>query len=133
MNISEKTRDVVDPILENVSGETYNDIPDSKVAEIIKEHHDVRVTDTLIENYIQLAATHMFSVDPVVQKIRSLNKIDRIVERKIHYVLSDDTIVAISEKTQERLNNLLQNQNEIIDYMRESKDNFLHVLSRLEE
>ena len=75
----------------------------------------------------------MFSVDPVVQDIRSLNKLDRLVEGKLHYVLSDDTIVAISEHTQSRLNNLLQNQTEIIEYMRESKENFFHVLEQIEE
>ena len=75
----------------------------------------------------------MFSVDPVVQKIRSLNKLDRLVEGKLHYVLSDDSIVTIDESTQEHLNNLLQNQTEIIEYMRESKENFMHVLELIEE
>jgi len=32
-----------------------------------------------------------------------------------------------------RLNNLLDNQTEIIEYMRESKENFMHVLTKLEE
>ena len=75
----------------------------------------------------------MFSVDPVVHSIRSLNKLDRLVEGKLHYVLKDESIVAISESTQERLNNLLQNQTEIIEYMRESKDNFMYVIAKLEE
>jgi hypothetical protein len=75
----------------------------------------------------------MFSVDPVVQKIRSLNKLDRLIENKLHYVLKDDSIIAISESTQERLNNLLQNQTEIIEYMRENKERFMHVLTKIEE
>ena len=75
----------------------------------------------------------MFSVDPVVQSIRSLNKLDRLVEGKLHYVLNDEAIVTIDERTQVRLNNLLQNQKEIIEYMRESKENFFHVLRKLEE
>ena len=75
----------------------------------------------------------MFSIDPVVQKIRSLNKLDRIVEGKLHYVLADDSIVTINEQTQERLNMFLQNQTDIIEYMREGKENFLHVLEQIEE
>ena len=75
----------------------------------------------------------MFSVDPVVQGIRSINKLDRLVEGKLHYVLNDESIVAIGERTQLRLNNLLHNQTEIIEYMRESKDNFFHVLEQIEE
>jgi hypothetical protein len=118
---------------EQVSKDLYEDLSDITVANIIKEYHDVKVTDTLIENYISLASSHMFSVDPVVQKIRSLNKLDRLVEGKLHYVLSDNSIVTIEETTQERLNNLLQNQKEIIEYMRESKENFMHVLQLIEE
>lgn len=118
---------------EQVSKDLYEDLSDITVANIIKEYHDVKVTDTLIENYISLASSHMFSVDPVVQKIRSLNKLDRLVEGKLHYVLSDESIVTIEETTQERLNNLLQNQTEIIEYMRESKENFMHVLELIEE
>jgi hypothetical protein len=118
---------------ETVSKQTYEELSEHTVANIIKEHHDIKVTDTLIENYIQLASSNMFSVDPVVQKIRSLNKLDRIVESKLHYVLKDESIVAISERTQDRLNNLLQNQKEIIEYMRESKENFFYVLEQIEE
>lgn len=118
---------------EQATKELYEELSDNTVANIIKEYHEVKVTDTLIESYKELASSHMFSVDPVVQRIRSLNKLDRLVENKLHYVLSDESIVAISEATQERLNNLLQNQTEIIDYMRESKDNFLHVITKLEE
>lgn len=118
---------------EQVSKQTYEELSEHTVASIIKEYHDIKVTDTLIENYIQLASSNMFSVDPVVQDIRSLNKLDRLVENKLHYVLNDDTIVAIGEHTQTRLNNLLQNQTEIIEYMRESKENFFHVLEQIEE
>jgi hypothetical protein len=116
-----------------ISNELYEEISENTVANIIKEHHDVKVTDTLIENYIQLASSRMFSTDPVVQEIRKLNKLDTLVEGKLHYVLDDDNIIAISETTQERLNNLLQNQTEVVQYMRESKENFMHVLELIEE
>lgn len=118
---------------EQVSKELYEELSAQTVANIIKECHNIKVTDTLIENYIQLASSNMFSIDPVVQKIRSLNKLDRIVEGKLHYVLADDSIVTISEHTQKRLNMLLHNQTDIIEYMREGKDNFLHVLEQIEE
>jgi hypothetical protein len=118
---------------EQISKQTYEELSEHTVANIIKEYHDIKVTDTLIENYIQLASSNMFSVDPVVQDIRLLNKLDRLVEGKLHYVLKDDTIVGISEHTQRRLNNLLQNQTEIIEYMRESKENYFHVLEQIEE
>jgi hypothetical protein len=118
---------------EQVSKDLYEELSEHTVANIIKEYHDVKVTDTLIENYIKLASSHMFSVDPVVHSIRSLNKLDRLVEGKLHYVLNDEAIVTIDERTQLRLNNLLHKQTEIIEYMRESKENFFHVLTKLEE
>jgi hypothetical protein len=120
-------------LAEKIAKNTYQEISENTVASIIKEHHDIKVTDTLIESYIELASSNIFSVDPVVQKIRSLNKLDRIVEGKLHYVLADNSTVAINESTQDILNKLLGNQTEIIEYMRESKENFFHVLEQIEE
>jgi len=118
---------------EQVSKDLYEEISDSKVASIIREYYEIKVTDTLIESYIKLASSNIFTIDPVVQRIRQLNRLDTIVEGKIHYVLEDDSIIAITEETQDRLNKLSSNQTEIIEYMRESSSNFLHVLEQLEE
>lgn len=118
---------------EQISTELYEEISVNTIASIIKEHHDIKVTDTLIESYVQLASSRMFSIDPVVQQIRKLNKLDTVVEGKLHYVLNDGSIVAINEQTQEKLNNLLHNQTEVIDYMRESKDNFLYIIEHVKE
>jgi hypothetical protein len=41
--------------------------------------------------------------------------------------------VAINEVTQMKLNTLLDNQQEIIEHMRESKENFLNVLKQIGE
>ena len=118
---------------EQAKKELYEELSDKTIANIINEYHDVKVTDTLVESYKELASSNIFNIDPVVHRIRSLNKLDRLVENKLHYVLADDSIMAIDEATQERLNNLLQNQTEIIEYMRESKENFMHVLTQIEE
>lgn len=120
-------------LAEEVAKELYNDIPDTKVAEIIKEYHNVKVTDTLIESYIELASSNTFSVDPVICELRKYNKLDRLIEGKLDYTLNDESVVAINEATQEYLNKLLQNQTEIIEYMRESKENFLKVLEQIGE
>jgi len=120
-------------LAEKIAKDTYQEISENTVASIIKEHHDIKVTDTLIESYVELASSNIFSIDPVVQKIRSLNKLDRVVEGKLHYVLTDNSTVAINEDTQDILNKLLGNQTEIIEYMRESKENFFHVLEQIEE
>jgi hypothetical protein len=87
----------------------------------------------LIESYKELASSNIFTVDPIVHQIRKLNKLDSIVEGKIHYMLGDGSMVAINENTQQQLNNLLSDQKEIIEYMRESKKNFFHVLKKIKE
>ena len=120
-------------LVEEVTKEIYEEIPNNKIAEIIKEYHDVKVTDTLIESYIELASSNIFSVDPVICELRKINKLDTLVEGKLNYTLDDGSVIAINEATQEYLNKLLQNQNEIIEYMRESKENFLNVLKQIGE
>jgi hypothetical protein len=118
---------------DKASKELYEELDDTIIANIIKEYHNIKVTDTLIESYKEFASSQIFSIDPVVQKIRSINKLDRIVEGKLHYKLNDNTVVAISDATQQKLNNLLETHTDVIDYMRESKDNFMHVITKLEE
>lgn len=119
--------------LDEIIKESYEDIEDGRIATIIREHHEIKVTNTLIESYRELAASKIFTVDPIVQEIRKLNKLDSIIENKIHYTLSDGSVVGINEDTQETLNNLLRNDKEIVEYMRESKSNFFYVLKKIKE
>jgi hypothetical protein len=116
-----------------ISNEIYEEISEHRIAQIIKEHHDIKVTDTLIESYINLASSKIFTLDPVVFDIRKMNKLDVVVENKIHYELNDGSVVAIDVTTQDSLNKLLQNQKEIVDFMRESKDNFIKVVEQIKE
>ena len=120
-------------IEEEAKTELYEELSDIKVASIIQEHEDIKVTDTLIESYKELASSKLFTLDPVVADIRKLNKVDKLVENKIDYKLSDDSVVAISEETQQKLNSLFSNHKDVIEYMRESKENFLEVIRNLGE
>lgn len=112
--------------------EEINLIPEEKVVALIKKHHFVeKVTDTLVESYIELASSNIFSVDPVVTDLKERSNSN--FAGKLEYVLNDGNTVAINEDTQLFLNTLLQNKYDIIDYMRESKENFMHVISKLKE
>lgn len=128
-----KNKHCSEAIEEEIIENQYEEISENRIAKIIKEHHDIKVTDTLIESYLELASSKIFTVDIVVQEIRKLNKLDSLIENKIHYELKDGSIVAIDEQTQERLNNLLANNKEIVEYMRESKDNFFNVVNKIKE
>ena len=116
---------------DEIAKELYEDIPSIKIANLIKEHHEIKITNKLIESYINLASSKTFSVDPVVTGIRAFNSIDNINNDLIDYVLNDGSSVAISESTQSVLNHILENKYQVVEYMRESKDNFKHVLREL--
>lgn len=118
-------------VVEEVTKEIYEDISVNKIVSLIKEHHDVKVTDTLIEKYSTIASSNYFSIDPVITEMRMMNSHDRLIEGKINYTLSDGSIVAISEATQSYLNNILKNDLEVVAYMQESEDNFLKALALL--
>jgi hypothetical protein len=126
-----KTKQFSEKLQVQISQEIYEEISDIRIANIIREHHEIKVTDTLIESYIDLASSKIFTVDPVVFDIRRLNKLDVVVENKLHYELSDGSVVAIDNTTQEILNNLLGNHNDIVTYMRESKENFMQVIEHI--
>lgn len=128
-----KSKNFSEKLEVQISNEIYEEISENRIAQIIKEHHDVKVTDTLIESYIALASSKIFTIDPVVFDVRRLNKLDVVVENKIHYELNDNSVVAIDIATQETLNNLLHNQTEVVEYMRESKENFMRVIEQIKE
>ena len=73
----------------------------------------------------------MFSVDPVIQNIRSLNVIESLIENKIDYKLDDGSIIAIDEDTQDLLNALLVDRQDIVEHMRANKENFLQVVREI--
>lgn len=118
---------------QEITQESYEEISDAKIASIIAEHYDIKVTDSLIESYVELASSKIFTTDPVAAEIRDLNKFDRLVEGKIDFVLEDGSIVAINKDTQDVINNLIQNNNDIVEHMRESKENFLSVIQQIRE
>jgi nitrogenase subunit NifH len=126
-----QSQQVAKMIEKEITEESYSQISDSKIAGIIKEHHNVRVTDSLIESYVELASSKLFTIDPVATDIRQLNKFDKLVEGKIDYKLQDNSVVAINIQTQNKLNNLLEGNNDIVEYMRENKENFISVIQQI--
>ena len=116
---------------EELSSQFYEEITDVEVANIIREFHDIKVTNTLIESYIDLATSKIFSADPVISSIRSLNYLDVVMENKIDYVLDDSSVVTINKDTQSKLNTILDDKYQVVEYMRESKENFMDVIREI--
>jgi len=128
-----KQQHITEKLEEEITKDLYEEIDDTKIASIIKEHHDIKVTDTIIESYVDLASSKVFTLDPVVEKLRTINKLDKLIEGKLDFVLNDGSVIAIDESTYNQINNILSEHNDIIEYMRESKQNFINVVEQLED
>ena len=87
-------------------------IPENKVASYIKKHYNIeKITDT-----------------PVVLEMK-LNS--SLIAGKLDYTLEDKSVVAISESTQNKLNMLMRDRADVVQYMRESKENFMRVVKEI--
>lgn len=121
-------------IQHEIQQHSYEEISDNKIASIIKNHHgDIRVTDTLIESYVELASSKFFTLDPVAADIRKQNKLDVVIEGKVDFKLEDGSIVMINEDTYKQINNKFGNHPDVIEYMKQSSENFLFVVDQLGE
>lgn len=116
-----------------VKTEIYEELSDNKIVDIISKYHDVKITDTLIESYIDLASSKLFTLDPVVEDIRKLNKLDHLVEGKIDYKLEDDSMIAINQNTNDTLKRLFKDHSDVVEHMRQTKENFVKVLKQIGE
>lgn len=113
----------------------YEDISDIKIANIIKKYNDnAKITTTIIENYTQRASSKVFDIDPVLIEMRTSYRGPNLIQNKLDFRLNDGKQIAIDEETVEKIANLLNNtkdKEEILNYMRENINNFLHVVRQL--
>lgn len=123
---SEQAKNIVKGLYEQVY--TDNKL---KIADIIKEEHGIKVTNNIIDQYIDLATSKSFTTDPVVFRLREMNQYDSIIENKTHYILEDGSCVAINNQTQKVINNLLENKTDVIEFMNKGSENFLNILAVL--
>jgi hypothetical protein len=112
-------------ILEDID----NTVPEEKIVNLISKYHSsVKITDTIVESYLELASSNLFTIDPVLVEIKQRST---SIPGKIEHVLNDGNVVAIGEETQNLLNILLDNKYQIIEYMRESKGNFMRIIKEV--
>lgn len=99
-----------------------------KLVQLIEKYHSTKVTNTLIEAYEELILSDEFTLDPVILEMKSHNS---IISNKLHFTLKDNAIVAIDESTKDKLSSLDVDKYKLVDYMNESKDNFMQVIRTL--
>lgn len=104
-------------------------IPEEKIVNLISKYHDsIKITDKIVESYLDLASSNVFTIDPVLLEIKQRNS---SIPGKIEHKLDDGSVVAIDEETQLRLNTLLEDKYQIVEYMRESKQNFMRIIKEV--
>lgn len=109
--------------------EVENYIPEHIIVNTISKHHNVtKVTDTLIESYNQLISSSEYTIDPVVNELKKQNSLG-----KYEFCLKDGNKVSISEETQRKLTSLLKDKYDIVEYMKESVDNFKRIVREIRD
>lgn len=129
-----KQQRIREELQEEIQQEQYTEISSKKIVDIIKQYHaGTKVTDTLIESYVELASSKLFTTDPVATTIRDMIKMDRLIESHVDFKLNDGTVIVVSEAVQTKLNNIFAEHSDVVEHMRTSKEAFLSVLNQLED
>lgn len=98
-----------------------------EVAAIIKKYEpNTRITNSLIESYVEQAQKKSFNVVPAIQELSEK-------DNKFKYILEDGSVVAIDIETQNVLNIKLAEETEIVDHMKKNKENFINVIRKITE
>lgn len=103
-------------------------IPEEKIVNLISKYHNIKITDKIVESYLDLASSNLFTIDPVLVEIKQKSS---SIPGKIEHNLDDGSVVAIDEDTQTKLNTLLEDKYQIVEYMRESKENFMRIIKEV--
>lgn len=115
-----------------IKDEIFRETPRQLVAEVIaKRFPDVRVTDKLIESYIDLASSKQFTLDETIAEIRALDSFDSTFEGKVTFVLEDGKTVMLSVDTFRMIKESI-NKEDIVKFMRKDATNFLNIVDLLE-
>lgn len=93
-----------------------------------KEHYDLVPDASLLESYSQELKSNRFTTDPVILDLRENQS---SLTHRFEYTLNDGNNVSITEDTQNLLNQILINNSKVINFMNESKDNFISVIQEI--
>ena len=105
----------------------YNDY---RVLNVIKESTGCRLTNTLVETYVDAVNNRTLTLDETVHAIRD-RCIKSNINNKVLFVLEDGASVAIDSNTLSTLRKLFKENTDVVEYMRTSSSNFNSVLKQI--
>lgn len=118
--------------IEQIKEDIFKATPKHLVANIIaKNYPNARVTDLMIESYMDLALTKQFTIDNTIAEIRQLNSFDTEYESKVTFILDDASTVLISNETYDKVCESINNK-DTIQFMRKNKENFLNCIDLIQ-
>ena len=121
------------PNTKQIQEDIFRATPRHLIADIIASNYpDARITDKLIESYMDLSLTRQFTTDKTISEIRRLNSFDADFEDKLTFILDDDSKVIVSEETYQHICECI-NSNDTIQFMRKNKENFLNCVNIIQE
>jgi hypothetical protein len=129
-NLEEAQIHVSNYVNMNLETIDYDSVPTHVLVGAIEKHHGdgVRITHKLIESYEQKLSTKEFTIDPVISELKSIDAFG-----KYEFVLNDGSRISISEETCNTLRHLLRDKYDIVEFMKESSDNFKQVVKAVRD
>lgn len=113
---------------ESISHSSVKFVSESRLIQSIEKNHSIKITNSLVESYTNILNEDTFVVDPVVLEVKDYDNLG-----KFSFKLKDGASVSLSEDTYVELCKLLSNKYEVVEFMRESVDNFKQVLKKIRE
>lgn len=108
--------------------ETAEVVTTESIVNTAMRHHGIKLTNTLVESYKELILAGEFTLDPVVLELKEGKS---SIYGKTEFILNDNSVVAINESTIKKLLSLNVDKYKLVDFMKQSKDNFVAVIQEL--
>lgn len=120
-------------LVESIIAEEYDKIPQRSLAAVVSKYIDGKTTNTIIESYLNEAKKKEFTFDEVVLEIRTLNKLDSVVENKLNFTLRDGSVIVLNKTMMSEMKKHLNGNDKAIEFMNESKENFMKIFKIIKE
>ena len=119
-------------VYSEINRDNYNYIQKNLLSDIIHKYsNNIKITENLLETYINKVKNKEFTSNKILSEIRKINKLGSKFSNKIDYILEDGSQVIIDIDTQEDMNRLFENHTDIIEYMKENKKNLMKIINKI--
>lgn len=122
-------------LAEELSSKDKIELTEEKIAFTLSEQSEVRVTETMVKSFKELAETHQFAPFNSLLVLREQARDLSQFPGKVEYVMGDNSKVLLDIETNLRLNKImdLRESKDLISFMTQSSTNFVMCVEQLLE